>query len=110
MCEIKEVKGALYLDLNEGLGEGEHNYHFVGKVGEFCPMQPGCGAGELLRFADDKYSAAVGTKGYRWLESDMVKSEGIEDMIDKSYYTKLVDAAVKDISKYCDFEWFVAND
>ena len=73
-------------------------------------MQPGCGAGELLRFADDKYSAAVGTKGYRWLESDMVKSEGIEDMIDKSYYTKLVDAAVKDISKYCDFEWFVAND
>lgn len=110
MCEIKEVKGALYLDFNEGLGEGEHNYHFVGKVGEFCPMQPGCGAGELLRFADDKYSAAVGTKGYRWLESDMVKSEGIEDMIDKSYYTKLVDAAVKDISKYCDFEWFVAND
>ena len=110
MCEIKEVKGALYLDLNEGLGEDEHNYHFVGKVGEFCPMQPGCGAGELLRFADDKYSAAVGTKGYRWLESDMVKSEGIEDMIDKSYYTKLVDAAVKDISKYCDFEWFVAND
>ena len=110
MCEIKEVKGALYLDLNEGLGEDEHNYHFVGKVGEFCPMQPGCGAGELLRFADDKYSAAVGTKGYRWLESDMVKGEGIEDMIDKSYYTKLVDAAVKDISKYCDFEWFVAND
>ncbi|MBS7310995.1 MAG: hypothetical protein KIG70_07380 [Treponema sp.] len=110
MCEIKEVKGALYLDFNEGLGEDEHNYHFVGKVGEFCPMQPGCGAGELLRFADDKYSAAVGTKGYRWLESDMVKSEGIEDMIDKSYYTKLVDAAVKDISKYCDFEWFVAND
>lgn len=110
MCEIKEVKGALYLDLNEGLEENEHNYHFVGKVGEFCPMQSGCGAGELLRYADEKYSAAVGTKGYRWLESDMVKSEGLEDMIDKKYYTKLVDAAVKDISQYCDFEWFVAND
>lgn len=110
MCETKEVKGSLYLDFNEDYDEDEHNYHFVGKVGEFCPILPGCGGGELLRFADDKYSAAVGTKGYRWLESEVVKELGKEEDIDKSYYIKLVDQAVKDISKYGDFEWFISDD
>lgn len=110
LCETKEVKGALYLDFNENLDSEEHDYHFVGKVGEFCPIKPGCNGGELLRFADEKYSAAVGTKGYRWLESEMVKNLGKEDDIDKRYYTKLVDEAVTDISKYGDFEWFVSND
>lgn len=110
MCETKEVKGALYLDFNEDLPEGEHNYNFVGKVGEFCPMVPGSGGGELLRFADDKYSAAVGTKGWRWMESEMVKNLGKENLIDKRYYTKLVDEAVDAISKYGDFEWFVSDE
>lgn len=108
MCETKEVKGALYLDFNEGLPEGEHDYRFIGKVGEFCPMVKGCGAGELLRFADDKYSAAVGTKGYRWMEAELVEKLNKQKDIDKSYYTKLVDEAVKDISQYDDFEWFVS--
>ena len=26
-----------------------HNYHFIGKVGQFCPIKPGCGGGILLR-------------------------------------------------------------
>ena len=108
MCETKEVKGALYLDFNEGLPEGEHDYRFIGKVGEFCPMVKGCGAGELLRFADNKYSAAVGTKGYRWMEAELVDKLNKQKDIDKSYYTKLVDEAVKDISQYDDFEWFVS--
>lgn len=108
MCETKEVKGALYLDFNEGLPEGEHNYRFIGKVGEFCPVIKGSGGGELLRYADDKYSAAVGTKGYRWMESELVEKLNKEDCINKSYYTKLVDAAVKDISQYGDVEWFIA--
>ena len=108
MCETKEVKGALYLDFNENLPEGEHDYRFIGKVGEFCPMVKGCGAGELLRFADDKYSAAVGTKGYRWMEAELVEKLNKQKDIDKSYYTKLVDEAVKDISQYDDFEWFVS--
>lgn len=109
LCEIKEVKGTLYLDLNEGLGPDEHNYHFVGKVGQFCPMKDECGAGILYRYADEKYSAAVGTKGYKWMESEVVKNLGLEDYIDKSYYTKLVDEAVKAISQYGDFEWFVSD-
>lgn len=108
MCETKEVKGSLYLDFNEKLPEDEHDYRFVGRIGEFCPIKEGCGGAQLMRFDNEKYSAAVGTKGYRWLESEMVKELGKEDMIDKSYYVKLVDDAVHDISQYCDFEWFVA--
>lgn len=115
MCEAKEVKTALYLDMNEGLAEDEHNYRFVGKVGQFCPIKPGCGGGELLREGKDKegnikYSSATGAKGYRWLESEMVKALGRESDIDRSYHNRLVDDAVEAISKYGDFEWFVSDD
>lgn len=40
----------------------------------------------------------------------MVKELGKEDGIDRSYYDKLVDEAVKTISQYGDFEWFVSDD
>ena len=115
LCETKSVSSALYLDMNEDLHEGEHSYHFVGKVGLFCPIKPGCGGGELLREAKDKdgnlkYSSATGAKGYRWMESEMVKELGKENDIDRSYYNKLVDDAVDSISQYGDFEWFVSDD
>ena len=110
MCETKTVTSSLYLDQNEGLPEGEHKYHFVGKAGQFCPILPGHGGGLLLREKDGKYSAAVGTKGYRWLESEYVKEFKMEEFIDRSYYVALVDAAVKDISEFGDFEWFVSDD
>ena len=63
-----------------------------------------------MREKDGKYYAATGSKGYRWLESEMVKTLGKEGDIDKSYYNHLVDEAVETISKYGDFEWFVSND
>ncbi len=110
MCETKSVSTALYLDVNEDLGEDEHNYRFIGKVGRFCPIKPGCGGGLLMREKDGKYYAATGSKGYRWLESEMVKELGKQDDIDRSYYDKLVDDAVSDISKLGDFEWFVSDD
>lgn len=110
MCETKTVTTALYLDMNEGLGEDEHDYHFVGKAGLFCPILPGRGGGILVREKDGKYNAAAGTKGYRWLESEMVEElEKIND-IDKSYYNHMVDTAVADIKEYGDFEWFVSED
>ena len=114
-CETMSVNSALYLDMNETLPEGEHDYHFVGKVGNFCPIEPGFGGGELLREATDKdgnlkYAAATGTKGYRWLESETVKLLGKEKDIDLSYYNKMVDAAVEAISQYGDFEMFVSDD
>ncbi len=110
MCETKSVTSALYLDMNEDLPEEEHNYIFVGKIGQFCPIKPGCGGGLLCREKDGKYHAATGTKGYRWLESEMVKTLEKEGDIDKSYYTKLVDDAVEAISEFGDFEWFVSDD
>ena len=115
LCETKEVKTALYLDMNESLPDGEHDYHFIGKVGDFCPIKPGCGGGELLREGKDKegnvkYYSATGAKGYRWLESEMVKQLNKQNDIDHSYHDKLVDDAVSTISKYGDFEWFVSDD
>ena len=114
-CETKEVKTALYLDRNENLPEGEHNYHFVGKVGNFCPIKPGCGGGELVREAKDKegnikYDSATGAKGYRWLESEMVKELGKQDDIDRTYYDDLANTAIETISEYGDYEWFVSDD
>ena len=86
-----------------------HNYVFVGRVGQFCPIKSGFGGGILLREKDGKYYAAAGTKGYRWLESETVRQLHNEANIDKSYYQKLVDDAVETISQYGDFEAFVAD-
>lgn len=86
-----------------------HNYVFVGRVGQFCPIKPGCGGGILLREKDGKYYAAAGTKGYRWLESETVRELHNEANIDRSYYIRLVDEAVATISKYGDFEAFVSD-
>ena len=100
----------------EPLIEAGHNYIFVGKVGSFCPMKPGYNGGLLLREVVDKktgeksYASAGGAKGYRWLESEMVKQLGKEDGIDRGYYDAMVDTAVTDISKYGDFEWFISDD
>ena len=144
MCETKSVTSALYLDMNEGLpdvseleaerdrlakkdppmereGLSEeiakgHNYHFIGKVGQFCPIKPGCGGGILLRETENKktgekgYAAATGSKGFRWLESEMVRELGKENDIDRTYYNNLVDEAVKSLSSYGDFERFVADE
>ena len=110
-CETKAVsKGALYLDMNENLPEDEHNYKFVGRVGEFVPIAPGNGGGVLYRVADDKYYAATGTKGYRWLDSETVKLHKWEDRIDKSYFENKIDEAVNHIKEFGDFEWFVSDD
>lgn len=84
-----------------------HDYKFIGKVGAFCPIKPGCGGGLLVREKDGKYYSATGSKGYRWLESEMVQNN--QDIIDISYYKELVDAAVDTISEYGDFEMFVSD-
>lgn len=87
-----------------------HDYQFVGKVGEFCPIKPGKGGGILLREQNGKYYAATGTTGYRWLESEVALAPGNEDNIDRGYYNKLVNDAVDSISEYGDFEWFVSDE
>lgn len=120
LCEAKEVKTAIYVDMNESLPDGEHDYHFVGKVGNFCPIKPGCGGGVLVRESKakdgtTKYDSVTGTlkpdkTPYRWLEAEAVKILGKEADIDKSYYRALADKAVDFISEYGDFERFVADE
>lgn len=115
-CETKTVTSALYLDFNEpileedtpmALDEGKDTLHFVGKAGSFCPMVPGAGGGELLRRKDDRYSAAAGSKGFRWMEAEMVEQLEKKDDIDLGYFRKLVDAAKENIGRFGDFEQFV---
>ena len=110
LCETKSVTSTLYLDRNEGLPEGEHNYIFVGKIGRFCPILGGCGGGILYREKDGKYYAATGTKGYRWLESEMVEQLGLYEDIDEKHFIEMADTAKDTINKYGDFEWFVSDD
>lgn len=139
LCETKSVKkGAIFLDMNEGLpdvtelekklasnadsmksDEGlaleeaiakGHDYHFIGRVGQFCPMKAGSGGGILLCLRDGKYSAVSGTKGYRWMESEMVRILGKEADIDISYYERLASDAKEAISKHGDFERFVSDE
>lgn len=135
--EVKSVqKGDIYIDMNEDLpdvsmyekelkskkttperaeelkpliAEG-HFYQFVGRVGAFCAIKPGRGGGVLYRFADDKYYAVGGTKGYRWLEYELVESAGKQKDIDMTYYRSLVDDAVTQLAEYGDVQSFLADD
>lgn len=87
-----------------------HNYRFIGKVGRFCPIKNGCGGGLLMREKDGKYYAATGSKGYRWLESEMVRTLNKEADIDRSYYDALVNSAIENISQHGDFERFTSDE
>lgn len=115
VCETKEVKNpaSLYLDFNEKLAEDEHDYRFVGRVGLFCPVKDGCGGAQLMRGAPDKdgmmkYGYAASSKGYKWMEADMVRNLKLQDQIDYGYYDTLVNKAADAISGYGDLEWFLS--
>lgn len=95
--------------LDELIAEG-HNYRFVGRVGSFCPIKEGCGGGVLLREKEGRYYAATGSKGFRWLEAEMVRELKRDKDIDKTYYQALVDGAKDAISLYGDAEWFCSDD
>ena len=114
LCETKEVKTAMHLDMNEGLPEEEHARHFIGKVGRMCPIKSGCGGGELVRESKDKdgnikYNSVTGAKGYRWLEAETVQTLGKEGDIDLSYYEKQVEEAKASIRNYGQVEWFCSD-
>lgn len=109
----KSITEREYLDicdeLNKQIEEG-HCYHFVGRVGRFTPILKNKGGGVLYRANDNKYYSATGSRGYRWLESEIVKQLNKESDIDMSYYDKLINEAVDSISKFGDFEQFVSDD
>ena len=128
MCETKAVSTALYLQFDQEaidilskdvtpdeLERMKQIPMFVGRIGRFCPMKPGTGGGQLLRMSKDKdgnvkYGAVTGTKGYFWLESEVVRTLHKEKDINEDYYISLVDDAKATISQYGDFEKFVSDD
>ena len=89
--------------------EDGHDYKFIGKVGRFTPVKPGTGGGVLCREQNGKYYAAANSTGYRWLESEML-GDDIFNVVDDSFYIKMVNDRVDDISALGDFEWFVSDD
>ena len=102
-------------DIQAKIAEG-HNYKFVGKVGNFCPVEPGACGGLLVREGKDregnvKYYSATGAKGHRWLEAEMVLvNKDLREKIDYTYFNKLVDDAAAAIGKYGDVEWFISDE
>jgi len=119
--KYRDADGKYPMDISMEMAELEkeiekgHNRIFVGRVGNFCPIKPGCGGADLVKEMKDKdgnvkYDSVTGAKGYRWLESEMVRKLGKEADIDRSYYDKLVDAAVETISQFGDFEYFASDD
>jgi len=107
-CETKTVTTALWIDFDTedtpmALTQGKR---FVGKAGSFCPIKPGKGGGTLVREKDGKFYAATGSKGYEWLESEVVKELGKEGDIDLRYFNNLVDEAIETINQFGDFEQF----
>lgn len=105
-CETKNVtQGVMYLDPTLGNDPDKTNMIHVGRTGNFTPVTTG--GGLLWRVKDDKYYAVVGTKGYCWQESEVVKNRDDAD-IDLGYFEHLSETAVKAIEKYGSFEDFIS--
>ena len=140
LCVTKSVATSLYLDMNEdlidvtneekelkklkkeedvssmriaeleGIISQGHNYVFVGKIGQFCPILPGCGGGELVSLRGEAdYYAVQGTKGYRFLESEAVKNLRKEKDINEAYFIELANEAITHIEEFGNFDEFSGN-
>ena len=110
LCEAKNVqKGALYLDFGDNdaaMALSKPGMHFVGKTGLFTPVKKEAGGALLMRVDGEKQYAVTGTKGYHWLESEMVQALEKEDDIDMEYFRNLAKNAILSISEFGDFKSF----
>jgi hypothetical protein len=121
MCETKSVQApsSMYLDF-DAVTKPMYAYegmHFVGRTGRFVPVEETAGGGLLMRVKEGKSYAVQGTKGYFWVEAEMMKDRIEEDIkagtsfeddtIDLSYFERLADEAKNTISKFGDFHEFV---
>jgi len=94
--------------LSEAIAKG-HSYQFVGRTGLFFPIMPGRDGGIMYRQANGKYFSVTGTKGYRWLEAEMVQALHREDDLDPRYHRHLADDAIEQINRFGDFDDFVSG-
>ncbi|AVD99486.1 DNA primase/polymerase [Streptomyces phage Bing] len=99
LCETKQVRngGAMYLRYTHADGTVED--HHVGRSGSFLPVKneghERLTGRELLVIKGEgeaqKVSAVQGTKGYLWVESEMVR-EIYGDVLDRMTFERLEDA------------------
>ena len=99
-AQTRSVSTAMYI------GEPGPDQVFIGKVGKFVPVKPGTGGGPLMRISKDgsKFDSVSKSKGHEWMSYDtaiVLKKE-----LDMSFYRKLADTAINDISVFGDFEMF----
>ena len=94
-------------ELTDKIKEG-HNYRFIGRIGNFVPViDTFDGGGPLVRSKDGiKYDSVTGTKGYRFAEAQLVKNN-YENVSDYSYFEKLVNDTISDISELGDYNSFI---
>lgn len=131
MCETKQVtKGAMYLDFENNATPNQPyaGMHFVGRIGLFVPVIEEVGGATLTVVREDKPYAVSGSKGYKWLEAEMIKvmrpelldrmpferledavegTGSIADVLDMGYYTNLLEDAAQTIDKFGSFEEFI---
>lgn len=123
LCETKEVRSpwAMYLDHNPDKATPSNpnaDLIHVGKTGRFVPVIDGASLVKLKEEGGTPY-AVTGTKGYKWLEADMVKKqssldlpffdmETVEGVIEMRYFDELIKAAKENIGKYIKYEELVA--
>ena len=99
LCETKQVRngGAMYLRYTHEDGRVED--HHIGRSGSFLPVKneghERLTGRELLVIKGEgdekKVSAVQGTKGYLWVESEMVR-EIYGDVVDRMVFERLEDA------------------
>lgn len=126
-CETKTVTTSMFLDFSDSefvnttendamvfssdgaMPLNKAGMLFIGKAGMFVPIKEGKGGGTLVRQKDDKFYAVGGTKGFKWLEAEMVKDLNKQKDVDNRYYDELVEAAMLQIAKFGDPVWFIGG-
>lgn len=102
----KDFKEMTDDEIKEKIKEG-HDYKFVGRTGRFVPIKKGSSGGTMLVYRREKYDSVNGTKGYRWLEAEVVKELHKEHDIDMEYFNDLIDDRIDAINEFGDFERFI---
>lgn len=93
-------------DIREEIAKG-HNYQFIGRVGRFYPIAPGKGGGLQMVLRDGKYNSVSGSKGYRWLEAELVKNLHKEGDRDIRYHDEMARSSIAKFNKFGDFDRFI---
>lgn len=93
-------------DICEEIAKG-HSYQFIGRVGRFYPIAPGKGGGLQMVLRDGKYNSVSGSKGYRWLEAELVKNLHKEGDRDIRYHDEMVRKSITKFNKFGDFDRFI---